>query len=46
MDWKSTTIIGMDTDKDKTYKGNPWRIKGDWNKKRIREFPSIAKKRI
>jgi len=46
MDWKSITIIGMDTNKDKTYSGNLREIKEDWNEKRIREFFSIAEKRI
>ena len=43
MDWKSIIIIEMDTDKDKTYSGNPWKIKEDWNEKRIRGFSSIVK---
>jgi len=46
MDWKGTITIGIDTNKDKTYRGNPWKIKEDWNGKRIKEFSSITKKWI
>jgi len=42
MDWKSIITIGMDTNKDKTYSGNPWRVRKDWNEKRIREFSSTV----
>jgi len=47
MDWKESTItIKMDTDKDKIYNGNSWKIIEDWNKIKTREFSSKAEKQI
>jgi len=36
----------MDTNKDKIYSGNLWKIKEDWNETRTREFPSNTEKWI